>query len=210
VRKFSVRFVILCILVLLVGVTALAVSGTVSNLVSKDANVTVTQNPGNAGEAPSFTITRKNAVKDKLYTVLIRSGAENDKPTGSQNGQGGNLVYMDIVKAEKDGELIINKAYPKEMSAGTYRVFMSEYGNTNAIQQVATFEVEGTNSGNTAKPGDVTGDNKRDIDDITALIKQVANRATLEEVGAVSDVDGDTKITVDDITALIKIVANRE
>ena len=168
-RKFSVRFTILCILALLVGVTALAVSGTVSPPVNQDANAVEVKL--NDGEAPTFTITRKNAQKGKLYTVLIRSGAENDKPSGGENG---NLVYMDIVEATRDdGTLEITKAYPKEMSAGTYRVFMSEYGTANKIQQVATFNVDGANPDGT-KLGDVNGDKDINMDDALAILRHIA------------------------------------
>ena len=192
-RKFSTRFVILCILALLVGVTALAVSGTVSNLSNQDANAVEVKL--NDGEAPTFTITRKNAQKGKLYTVLIRSGAENDRPSGGENG---NLVYMDIVEATRDdGTLEITKAYPKAMSAGTYRVFMSDYG-TNKIQQVATFNVDGANPD--GKLGDVNGDGKVDIKDALALLRHDAGIEgyDLSNKASVADINHDNKIDIKD------------
>ena len=169
-RKFSVRFAILCILALLVGATALAVSVSVSKPINKDANVVeVTLNPGTSGEDPTFSIIRKNADNGKLYTVLIRSGAEGDNPSGGDNG---NLVYMDVVEAE-NGRVSVTKAYPKAMTPGTYRVYVSDYGK-NAIAQAATFEVgnssnETNNSdGKTLELGDVDG--QHGIEPVDALM----------------------------------------
>ncbi|MBR4546330.1 MAG: hypothetical protein IKO14_10255 [Oscillibacter sp.] len=206
-RKFSVRFTILCILALLVGVTALAVSGTVSNLSNQDANAVEVKL--NDGEAPTFTITRKNAQKGKLYTVLIRSGAENDKPSGGENG---NLVYMDIVEATRDdGTLEITKAYPKEMSAGTYRVFMSEYGTANKIQQVATFQVSGNSNPDNVKLGFVVDQSNDDItgnDVLYALYISVGKTVNGQEwtdvQRAAANVDGDDNVTGNDVLWILE------
>ena len=207
-RKFSVRFAILCILVVLIGVTALAVSGRVSNLQNQDANVVeVKLNPGNSGEDPTFSITRKNAENGKLYTVLIRSGAENEKPSG---GEDGNLVYMDMVEAQ-NGVVSVTKAYPKEMTAGTYRVFMSDYGK-NAITQVATFDVGnggGTENPDDAKLGDVNGDKKIDMDDALAILRHIAKVPgwDLSDKLSVADVSKNQKIDMDDALAILRHIA---
>lgn len=205
-RKFSVRFAILCILALLVGVTALAVSGTVSQPVNQDANAVEVKL--NDGEAPTFTITRKNAQKGKLYTVLIRSGAENDKPSGGENG---NLVYMDIVEATRDdGTLEITKAYPKAMSAGTYRVFMSEYGTANKIQQVATFQVSGDPNPTNSRSGDFDGSGgKPNAADVASMINLIVtgrgNQATSEQL-ATADFDDDGVISASDVASVISVI----
>jgi hypothetical protein len=77
---------------------------------------------------------------------------------------------------------------------------MSEYGNTNAIQQVATFEVEGTNSGNTAKLGDVDGNGKVDIKDALALLRHDAGIEgyDLSNKASVADINHDNKIDIKD------------
>lgn len=205
-KKFSTRFSILCVLALLVGVTALAVSGTVGNLSNRDANVVEVKL--NEGEAPTFTITRKNAEKGKLYTVLIRSGAENDKPSGGENG---NLVYMDIVEATRDdGTLEITKAYPKAMSAGTYRVFMSEYGTTNAIQQVATFNVDGSPNPDNVKPGDVNGDKDITPHDASLALQIYAHILTsyTSEQYTAADVNRDGDVTPHDASLILQKYAH--
>lgn len=163
-KKVSVRFVILCILALLVGASALAVGVSVSNLKTQNADVEVKTLTSETGD-PIFSITMKNAESGKPYTVLIRSGAEEDKPSG---GDKGNLVYMDVVEA-KDGVLSVSKAYPKEMTNGTYRVFISDYGK-KAIRQAATFEVNngGEKPDTTLELGDVDG--KDGIEPVDALM----------------------------------------
>ena len=208
-RKFSVRCAILCILVLLIGVTALAISGSVSNLKNQDANVVeVKLNSGNSGEDPTFSITRKNAEDGKLYTVLIRSGTEDENPSGGDNG---NLVYMDIVEAT-NGVVSVTKAYPKEMTAGTYRVFMSDYGK-NAITQVATFEVgdEPKENPDNVKLGFVVDQSNTDItgnDVLYALYMSVGKTVNGQEwtkvQRAAANVDGDDDVTGNDVLWILE------
>lgn len=211
-RKFSVRFAILCILVLLIGVTALAISGSVSNLKNQDANVVeVKLNSGNSGEDPTFSITRKNAEDGKLYTVLIRSGAEDENPSG---GDDGNLVYMDIVEAT-NGVVSVTKAYPKEMTTGTYRVFMSDYAK-NAVTQVATFEVGNPNPGggtenpDDVKLGDVNGDEDITPHDASLALQiytHILTSYTTEQYTA-ADVNRDGDVTPHDASLILQKYAH--
>ena len=69
-RKFSIRFTLLCILALIVCVAAWAVSVGVSNLKEQDTNVEVKTVTSDSGD-PMFQITRKNAENGKLYLVVI-------------------------------------------------------------------------------------------------------------------------------------------
>lgn len=195
-KKVSVRFVILCILALLVGASALAVGVRVSNLKTQNADVEVKTLTSETGD-PIFSITMKNAESGKPYTVLIRSGAEEDKPSG---GDKGNLVYMDVVEA-KDGVLSVNKAYPKEMTNGTYRVFISDYGK-KAIRQAATFEVNngGEKPDTTVKLGDVNGDDSIDVMDAIAILDHAAEipGKDLSSKMNVADINKDDSIDVMD------------
>ena len=201
VQKFSIRFTLLCILVLLACVGAWAVSVGVSNLKQQDTNVEVETFTSSSGD-PMFSITRTNAENGKLYLVVIRSGGEAENP--SQD----NVVYMDMVKAEGD-TLNISKVYPKSMDVGSYRVYMSDYAQ-GELKQVATFDVQAQPNPPTPRKGDLDGNGELTIDDILQLIQLVANRTSAEEAGASAEIDGNEGITVDDIMMLIQMVANRE
>ena len=205
-KKFGIRLPVLCALILLVGMTALAtvvsnIKGPTLTDAGAQNNVTITK-PNDPNAPAVFTVKQTNAVEGKQYLVVVRKG-EADDPTADV----ASLFYMGMEKAE-NGEVSFS-AYPKEMGNGSYCVYMSTYG-PDKLQKVATFDVEGSFNVESTKLGDVDNDDERTIDDITQLIKLVANRATLEEAGSVADLDGDNEITVDDITTLIKIVANRE
>ena len=55
-----------------------------------------------------------------------------------------------------------------------------------------------------ATPGDVNGDGKVNVSDVTALVNMILGVIPKDEVGA--DVNGDGKVNVSDVTALINII----
>ncbi len=70
----------------------------------------------------------------------------------------------------------------------------------------ATFEVYGvTGGGNVPQTGDVDGDGKVNIDDVTTLINMLLNGGTTSS-GA--DVDANGKVNIDDVTTLINLLLN--
>ena len=206
-KKVSARFVILCVLALLIGATALAIGGSVSNLKKQDTNVEVETFTTEEGE-PAFRITRSNAEDGKLYTVLIRSGAEDEAPSGGENG---NMVYMDMVKAQ-NGVVSISKAYPKTMTNGTYRVFMSDY-QKGELKQVATFEINGsigTDNPANAKLGDVNGDKDITPHDASLALQiytHILTSYTNEQYTA-ADVNQDGDVTPHDASLILQKYAH--
>ncbi|MDO4510621.1 MAG: alpha-amylase family glycosyl hydrolase [Bacteroidales bacterium] len=55
-----------------------------------------------------------------------------------------------------------------------------------------------------SKPGDVNGDGKVDVSDVTALVNKILGQATYSD--DVCDITGDGKVDVSDVTALINII----
>ena len=195
VQKFSIRFTLLCILVLLACVGAWAVSVGVSNLKQQDTNVEVETFTSSSGD-PMFSITRTNAENGKLYLVVIRSGGEAENP--SQD----NVVYMDMVKAEGD-TLNISKVYPKSMDVGSYRVYMSDYAQ-GELKQVATFEYVS----DSLKLGDVDGNGIIDMDDAIAIMRHVVKLPgwDLSDKANVADIDHNSSIDMDDAIIVMRHV----
>lgn len=152
---------------------------------------------------------------DQLYLVMIQKGAASEKPTEA------NLYYLDVDKAT--GASFEKKAYPKDLEAGEYAVFLSDYSGTNngARKLVATLTVSadsdepgtddpgGGGSGERMK-GDLDNDQKRNINDVMMLIKVVVNNEDATNLLAVADFDSDGKLTITDVMTLIRMVVNNE
>lgn len=61
---------------------------------------------------------------------------------------------------------------------------------------------------NAPKRGDVNGDSKVTIADVTALVNVILGKATAPASG-VADVNGDSKVTIADVTALVNIILGK-
>lgn len=209
VKKLSICFLALFASLLLAVPVALAADG-VQELNVKNPETTkitpmqsdkatpATQTNGVYQNVSVFNITSQ-AEDGKLYLIVIRSGAENQLPTES------NLFYMDLLEAQEGS--VVSDAYPKDLEAGSYHIELTDYSDNGKLKEIASFTVS---AGSASRPGDLDGDNSLTIDDITKLIKFVANKATAAEAGQSADVNGDGELTIDDITRLIKMVANKE
>ncbi|MBQ9522183.1 MAG: hypothetical protein IJR72_06390 [Oscillospiraceae bacterium] len=211
-EKFGIRLPILCALILLVGVTALAaVTGKIT-MGNHDPNVTVELFSPDESESPAiFKVTPTNAVKDKQYLLVIRKGEAQDPADPTKDVE--NLVYMGMEKADENGKVQFNNAYPKDMDAGTYYVYLSDYGATNQLKQVATFNVEGGGGLNVdgAKPGDVDGKNGVTPHDASLVLQICAHKFTsyTSEQYAAADVDGKNGVTPHDASLILQKCAHK-
>jgi hypothetical protein len=141
--------------------------------------VTVTK----SADETQFTIHKDGVTNGQFYLVMIQQGDASALPTSE------NLYYMNVYTAS--GTAFDQTVYPKDLTAGTYAVFLSDYStetSNGARSQVATLTVgESTGSGGgntgtstgsgdntggsgTSNPryGDVNGD--EDIDEIDEMI----------------------------------------
>lgn len=141
--------------------------------------VTVTKN----ADETQFTIHKDGVTDGQFYLVMIQQGDASALPTSE------NLYYLNVYTAS--GTTFEQTVYPKDLTAGTYTVFLSDYStetSNGARSQVATLTVgESTSSGGgntgtstgsgdntggsgTSNPryGDVNGD--EDIDEIDEMI----------------------------------------
>lgn len=202
-KKFGIRLPVLCALILLVGMTALAtvvsnIKGPTLTDAGAQNNVTITK-PNDPNAPAVFTVKQTNAVEGKQYLVVVRKG-EADDPTADV----ASLFYMGMEKAE-NGEVSFS-AYPKEMGNGSYCVYMSDYG-ANKLQKVATFDVEGViKPDDTVKLGFIVSSNDKDItanDALAALCISVGKpqsngQAWTEAQRIAANVDGDNNVTAND------------
>lgn len=209
-KKLSICFLALFASLLLSVPVALAADGvqelnvknseTAIKPMQSDKTTPATETNGVYQNVSVFNVTSKVQAEDgKLYLIVIRSGEENQLPTES------NLFYMDLLEA-KNGS-VVSDAYPKDLEAGSYHIELTDYSDNGRLKEIASFTVS---AGSAFRPGDLDGVNGLTIDDVTKLIKFVANKATVAEAGQSADVNGDKELTIDDITRLIKMVANKE
>lgn len=141
-KKMLICCGVLCMTLLLFCGTALAA---VEVQPGSDSSVTV--KPDDKSQV--FTVTKTGASDGQLYLVMIQKGDATAKPTAE------NLYYLNVEKAS--GTTFTMQAYPKDLDAGTYVVYLSDYSGSNngARKQVATL-VAGDPV--TATYGDVNGD----------------------------------------------------
>ena len=207
----------LCMTLLLFCGTALAKTEVTDG---DDASVKVTVS------GQEVTVKKDSGVTaDQLYLVMIQKGAASDKPTEA------NLYYLDVDKAT--GASFEKKAYPKDLEAGEYAVFLSDYSGTNngARKLVATITVSadsdepgtdgpgtGTGTGGdvTVKYGDVDGNGTINGRDLTALARYLADRKDYMPGGknAINmenaNCDGKGEVNGRDLTSLARHLAERK
>lgn len=158
-KKMLICCGVLCMTLLLFCGTAFAA---VEVQKGDDASVTVTKD---AAEKV-FTVKKSDAKDGQLYLVMIQKGDASAKPTAD------NLYYLNVDKVS--GTTFSMDAYPKDLDEGTYVVYLSDYSGSNngARKQVATLSVTGSGGGGgeaTILYGDVNGDGKVNMKDLTAL-----------------------------------------
>ena len=87
-----------------------------------------------------------------------------------------------------------------DISKGNYfiKFFYYDYDNQKLALQTATYQVLGTIK------GDVNGDGKVNVSDVTALVNMILGVSAMDSSRA--DVNGDGKVNVSDVTALINII----
>lgn len=206
-KKFGIRLPVLCALILLASVTALAtvvsnINGPALTDAGEQNNVTITK-PNDPNAPAVFTVKQTNAVEGKQYLVVVRKG-EADDPTADV----ASLFYMGMEKAE-NGQVSFS-AYPKEMGNGSYCVYMSTYG-PDKLQKVATFTVEGSFNVESAKLGDVDGKNGVTPHDASLVLQICAHKFTsyTSEQYAAADVDGKNGVTPHDASLILQKCAHK-
>ena len=70
----------------------------------------------------------------------------------------------------------------------------------------STIQIDQLYQGEELKRGDVNGDGKVNVSDVTTLINMILGTATINKERA--DINGDGKVNVSDVTALIDIIMN--
>ena len=171
-----------------------------------DSSATVTADES----GQKFTVSKTGVTKGDLYLVMIQKGAATDKPTSE------NLYYLNV-EAANDTTFTLN-AYPKDLAAGDYVVYLSDYSGSNngARKAVATITVSDNSEDPTVKYGDVDGNGTINGKDLTALARYLADRKDYMPGGSKAinmenaNCDGKGEVNGRDLTSLARHLAERK
>ena len=204
---------LLCMTLLLFCGSALAAV----DVQNTGSNVTVTK----SADETRFTVHKDGVTAGQFYLLMIQRGDASALPTSE------NLYYLNVYTAS--GTTFEETAYPKDLTEGTYTVFLSDYAtdaSNGARSQVATLSVGnsgggggsssggGGGSSGPANPGthargDVDGRTGIDVNDAIYILKYLANMDGYTLTDA-DDVDGRAGIDVNDAIYILKYLANMD
>ena len=188
------------------------VKGGIYNI--KSSNVTLTPNTEatkDTVDGTEYTDYYANAVKfevkaEKLaenqqYLLLVLKGGADGSAPGVPTAD--NIAYIDQMAATETG--VDFTAYPKELTKGTYYVYLVGGGTAFAQSQVASFEYDKKYT-----LGDVNEDGKININDALSLLNYLAMKGNLSETGLLAaDVDKDGKVNINDALKLLNFLAKK-
>ena len=188
------------------------VKGGIYNI-SVDTNVTLTPNTEatkDTVDGTEYTDYYANAVKfevkaEKLaenqqYLLLVLKGGADGSAPGVPTAD--NIAYIDQMAATETG--VDFTAYPKELTKGTYYVYLVGGGTAFADSQVASFEYDKKYT-----LGDVNEDGEIDSRDALRTLRGAAGIITLTPNQAkAADVNKDNEIDSRDALRILRYVAN--
>lgn len=93
---------------------------------------------GYYANAVKFDVKAENLTKDQQYLLLVLKGDANGSAPSVPTAD--NIAYIDQMAATETG--VDFTAYPKELTKGTYYVYLVGGGKTFADSQVARFEYD--------------------------------------------------------------------
>ena len=145
--------------------------------------------------AVKFEVKAENLTENQQYLLLVLKGE--GVPTAD------NIAYIDQMAATETG--VDFTAYPKELTKGTYYVYLVGGGTAFAQSQVASFEYDKKYT-----LGDVNEDGKININDALSLLNYLAMKGNLSETGLLAaDVDKDGKVNINDALKLLNFLAKK-
>lgn len=201
---------------LCVGVLAAdseSVKGGIYNI--KSSNVTLkpnTEATTDTVEGTEYTDYYANAVKfevkaEKLaenqqYLLLVLKGNADGSAPGVPTAE--NIAYIDQAAAQNGS--VSFAAYPKELTKGTYYVYLVGGGTAfNSANPAATFQYD-----KKYKLGDVDENNRITTSDAVEILQSIVGKKTLTETQRfAADVDGNNSITAGDAVYILQFIVGK-
>lgn len=145
--------------------------------------------------AVKFDVTASELKEGQQYLLLVLKGE--GVPTAE------NIAYIDQAAAQNGS--VSFTAYPKELTKGTYYVYLVGAGKTFAESKVATFQCDQRYT-----LGDVTEDGEILVNDAQLILNYLVEKATLTPVQILAaDVTHDGEILVNDAQLILNYLVDK-
>ncbi len=153
---------------------------------------------GYYANAVKFDVKAENLTENQQYLLLVLKGnADGGAPSVPTAD---NIAYIDQMAATSAS--VDFTAYPKELTKGTYYVYLVGGGKTFAQSQVASFEYDRKYT-----LGDVNEDKKIDTTDARMVLQYIVGAISLEDwQKAAANVDKSTRIDTTDAKLILQYV----
>lgn len=149
--------------------------------------------------AVKFEVKAENLTENQQYLLLVLKGGADGSAPGVPTAD--NIAYIDQMAATETG--VDFTAYPKELTKGTYYVYLVGGGTAFAQSQVASFEYDKKYT-----LGDVNDDTFIDASDALMILKHSAKLELLtERQQLAANVNNDLYIDASDALLVLKYSA---
>lgn len=156
---------------------------------------------GYYANAVKFDVKAENLTKGQQYLLLVLKGGADGSAPGVPTAD--NIAYIDQMAATETG--VDFTAYPKELTKGTYHVYLVGGGTAFAQSQVASFEYDQKYT-----LGDVDNDNAINAVDASWILQYAVNRRTLTDIQfCAADIDKDGFVNAVDAGNILQYAVGR-
>lgn len=146
--------------------------------------------------AVKFDVKAENLTENQQYLLLVLKGGADGSAPGVPTAE--NIAYIDQAAAQNGS--VSFAAYPKELTKGTYHVYLVGGGTAFAQSQVASFEYDKKYT-----LGDVNDDGAIDSEDALMALQIFTKIITPTETQRLAaDVNRDTTIDSEDALLILR------
>lgn len=152
--------------------------------------------------AVKFEVKAENLTENQQYLLLVLKGGADGSAPGVPTAD--NIAYIDQMAATETG--VDFTAYPKELTKGTYYVYLVGGGTAfNSANPAATFQYD-----KKYKLGDVDENNRITTSDAVEILQSIVGKKTLTETQRfAADVDGNNSITAGDAVYILQFIVGK-
>lgn len=151
--------------------------------------------------AVKFDVKAENLTENQQYLLMVLKGGADGSAPGVPTAE--NIAYIDQAAAQNGS--VSFTAYPKELTKGTYHVYLVGADKPFAAENpAATFQYD-----KKYKLGDVDGNNNLSVNDALFVLQAIAHTRTLEGTAKIAaDADKNGNVSVNDALFILQAIAH--
>lgn len=151
--------------------------------------------------AVKFDVKAENLTENQQYLLMVLKGGADGTAPSVPTAE--NIAYIDQAAAQNGS--VDFTAYPKELTKGTYHVYLVGAGKPFAAENpAATFQYD-----KKYKLGDVDGNNNLSVNDALFVLQTIAHTRTLEGTAKLAaDADKNGNVSVNDALFILQAIAH--